>query len=123
MKKFNEFTVFLTTCLVIASFSHLTAASNEPSSKPNVLFIIVDDLNDYEGALSLVGNGLDKKDVNKQTYSYRTRNWRYILYMDGREELYDHKNDQYEWNNLANDKAYAPVKKDLQKQMKEIINK
>ncbi len=42
----------------------------------------------------------------KQTYSYRTRDWRYILYMDGTEELYDHQNDQYEWKNLASENNY-----------------
>lgn len=31
----------------------------------------------------------------------RTDHWRYIRYADGSEELYDHRNDPYEWTNLA----------------------
>ena len=57
----------------------------------------------------------------KQTYSYRTRDWRYILYMDGTEELYDHQNDQYEWKNLASENNYQAKKQELQKAMFEII--
>ena len=75
------------------------------------------------GALSMVGVGLDKEQVMNQTYSYRTRDWRYIRYMDGREELYDHSNDPYEWNNLAGDDTYASTKNDLYSKMMELINK
>ena len=30
----------------------------------------------------------------------RTKNWRYIRYAKGGEELYDHRSDPNEWNNL-----------------------
>ena len=73
------------------------------------------------GALSVVGVGLNKEDVMKQTYSYRTRDWRYILYMDGTEELYDHQNDPYEWKNLAGELNYQAKKQALQNDMLEII--
>ena len=73
------------------------------------------------GALSIVGVGLNKEDVMKQTYSYRTRDWRYILYMDGTEELYDHQNDPYEWKNLASENNYQAIKQELQKAMFKII--
>ncbi|XZE55010.1 sulfatase [Planctomycetaceae bacterium SH139] len=43
----------------------------------------------------------------------RTRNWRYIVYPDGSEELYDHQNDPNEWSNLANDPAFAAIKQEL----------
>jgi len=43
----------------------------------------------------------------------RTRNWRYIVYADGSEELYDHQNDPNEWRNLANDPAFAAIKQEL----------
>lgn len=36
--------------------------------------------------------------------------YRYIIYRDGSEELYDHKHDPLEWKNLAADKKYADVK-------------
>lgn len=40
----------------------------------------------------------------------RTENWRYIRYSDGSEELYDLKNDPYEWKNIENNKFLATVK-------------
>lgn len=73
------------------------------------------------GALSMVGNGLNKEDKTKQTYSFRTTDWRYILYMDGSEELYHNKIDPFEWNNLAEDEEYSAKKNELKKEMKEII--
>jgi arylsulfatase A-like enzyme len=75
-----------------------------------------------DGALSMVGVGPDKEDVLKQTYSYRTRDWRYILYMDGTEELYDHRNDPYEWKNLAGDSAHQDRKQALRAAMLDLIN-
>ena len=74
-----------------------------------------------EGALTMVGVGLNQEDVMKQTYSYRTRDWRYILYMDGTEELYDHQNDPYEWKNLAGENDYRAKKLELQEAMFELI--
>jgi arylsulfatase A-like enzyme len=46
-------------------------------------------------------------------YSIRTERWRYIRYIDGTEELYDHQNDPEEWTNLAGDPAYAAVKEEM----------
>ena len=74
------------------------------------------------GALSMIGVGLNSADVIKQTYSYRTKNWRYILYPDGTEELYNEKTDPFEWKNIAGDKTYSPQKKRLKSDMLEIIN-
>lgn len=34
-------------------------------------------------------------------HALRTDRWRYIRYIDGSEELYDHQNDPNEWHNLA----------------------
>ena len=36
-------------------------------------------------------------------HAVRDRNWRYIRYADGTEELYDHRKDLNEWYNVAND--------------------
>jgi arylsulfatase A-like enzyme len=74
------------------------------------------------GALTVVGVGLNTEDVMKQTYSYRTNDWRYILYMDGSEELYHNKIDPFEWNNIAVKKEYSVVKEKLKDEMLEIIN-
>ena len=52
------------------------------------------------------------------TYMYgnhalRTERWRYIRYVDGSEELYDHFNDPNEWTNLANKKEYEEIIRNL----------
>lgn len=36
-------------------------------------------------------------------HAVRDSKWRYIRYSDGSEELYDHGDDPYEWNNMASD--------------------
>ena len=33
--------------------------------------------------------------------------FRYIRYLEGEEELYDHRSDPNEWKNLASDPAFA----------------
>ncbi len=73
------------------------------------------------GALTLVGNFGNSIPVEKQNYSYRTLEWRYIKYSDGNEELYDHRIDPYEWNNIAADTKNKKIKKGLEKEMNRII--
>lgn len=46
-------------------------------------------------------------------HTLRSQRWRYTRYQDGAEELYDHDNDPLEWRNLANDKKFESVKKEL----------
>jgi len=48
-----------------------------------------------------------------KNYGLRSERYRYITYADGTEELYDHQNDRWEWNNLAEDPEYAGVKKTM----------
>lgn len=43
-------------------------------------------------------------------YSLRDEEWRYTVYFDGGEELYNHKNDPYEWENLAESPSHAQEK-------------
>ena len=47
---------------------------------------------------------------NKGNHSIRSERYRYIRYADGSEELYDHKTDSNEWNNLVNDLKYTKVR-------------
>ncbi|MCK4922538.1 MAG: sulfatase [Bacteroidales bacterium] len=49
----------------------------------------------------------------EQHYSIRTERYRYIYCRNGEEELYDHKTDPYEWNNLAGNKRYSKIKEKL----------
>ena len=51
----------------------------------------------------------------RNNHSIRSERWRYTRYADGTEELYDHKSDELEWKNLAQDAKYADVKQDLAK--------
>ena len=46
-------------------------------------------------------------------YSVRDDHWRYTRYFDGSEELYDHRVDPNEWNNLADVAAHANAKERL----------
>ncbi|MEO5803412.1 MAG: sulfatase [Verrucomicrobiota bacterium] len=48
-----------------------------------------------------------------QNHTLRTEQWRYIRYANGGEELYDHRNDPYEWTNLANRVELKSVKNEL----------
>jgi|GEM_PF-5464460 len=45
----------------------------------------------------------------------QTERFRYIHYIDGSEELYDHEKDLNEWNNLAENPEYTAVKAKLKK--------
>ena len=49
--------------------------------------------------------------VKKQHWSVRSERYRYILYNNGKEELYDHHNDPNEWTNLALNPEHSSVKK------------
>jgi arylsulfatase A-like enzyme len=74
-----------------------------------------------EGVLSVLGVGEDRENVLEQNYSYRTQFWRYTLYRNGREELYDHRTDPHEWTNLASDEAYLAKKQELRSEMMAIV--
>lgn len=50
-------------------------------------------------------------------HAVRSECWRYIRYADGSEELYDHKRDPHEWNNLAGDPALVSVIREHQRWM------
>ncbi len=78
---------------------------------------------DGKSLLPLIENPLKEwnnhaiSQYGKDNYSLRTEKFRYIRYKDGAEELYDHDNDPYEWNNLASLPTYQGIKKDLQNKL------
>ena len=52
-------------------------------------------------------------------FSIRTEKFRYSVYIDGSEELYDHRKDPEEWTNLAFDPQYSNIKRRLRKHIPE----
>lgn len=52
---------------------------------------------------------------NQSNHAVRSRYFRYIRYSDGSEELYDHRLDPNEWNNLAKDTIYSEIISDHKK--------
>lgn len=46
-------------------------------------------------------------------HAIRTKDWRYIAYRDGAEELYDHRTDPDEFHNLAQDPAHQAIREQL----------
>ncbi|TWU30432.1 sulfatase [Bythopirellula polymerisocia] len=52
---------------------------------------------------------------NPGNHGVRSEKWRYIIYADGSEELYNMQKDPNEWTNLANRSEYDSIKADLQR--------
>ena len=118
-------------------------------SRQNVLFIGIDDLNDWIGCL---GGNPDVKTPHidrlaargvlftiahcatpacnpsraaltthgKDNHSLRSERWRYVRYSDATEELYDHRKDTLEWQNIASDPQYHEIKGQLAKWLPKI---
>ncbi len=53
--------------------------------------------------------------ADRGSYGLSARNWRYIHYVKGGEELYHISDDPYEWNNLAADPAHSEKLAELRK--------
>ena len=52
---------------------------------------------------------------NQGNHAVRTRDWRYIRYADGSEELYDHRIDPNEWTNLASRDEMSETLRELRR--------
>ena len=60
-----------------------------------------------DAALTALYKWSDYYDPREQSYALRYKDWRYIQYQNGNEELYHTKKDPHEWHNLAMNPAYA----------------
>jgi iduronate 2-sulfatase len=58
-----------------------------------------------------------------QNYSLRFKDWRYIRYENGKEELYHTVKDDHEWNNLAQNKKFEKKLAEFRTQLLSIIPK
>ena len=56
----------------------------------------------------------------KDKHAVRLRNWRYIRYDDGSEELYNLEEDPVEWTNLAQKPENNTIKTELKNHLPEI---
>ncbi|MDG1804114.1 sulfatase [Flavicella sp.] len=54
-------------------------------------------------------------------HTLRNENYRYIVYSDGFEELYDHRNDPMEWKNIAKESSSKKVLKNFREELKELV--
>jgi iduronate 2-sulfatase len=76
--------------------------------------------NGPKGALSVVySSDKNKNNTANHHYSLRTKNWRYIIYDSGNEELYNNSSDPKEWNNLLYNKTH-PKRNEMVEVLKEI---
>jgi arylsulfatase A-like enzyme len=64
--------------------------------------------------------GQDERKRRAYHYSVRSKRWRYTLYANGAEELYDHESDPHEWTNLAADPEFAQVKSEMKSRLLQI---
>ncbi len=58
--------------------------------------------------------------LGQNEHSVRGERFRYIIYADGSEEMYDHQTDPNEWNNIVNDPAFADEKARLRSYLPKI---
>ncbi len=72
-------------------------------------------------ALTMVHSPETMNLAEEKNYAVRSRDWRYILYRNGAEELYDHRNDPHEWTNLADNPEFAKQKARLKRKMVKLV--
>ncbi|MBK3516151.1 sulfatase [Carboxylicivirga marina] len=75
-----------------------------------------------KGTLTAIATDVVDYSLGAQTFAYRTQNYRYVIYPNGAEELYNLQNDPHEWNNVASDNAYSSQLMELRAEVKQIVN-
>ena len=74
-----------------------------------------------DAALTALYKWADYYDPAGQSYSQRYKDWRYVRYANGREELYHTAKDPHEWHNLASKPEHADRLAGYRKALLEII--
>jgi arylsulfatase A-like enzyme len=72
--------------------------------------------------IAVFGEG-KKEGGEYHNFSVRGERWRYTLYENGAEELYDHRNDPNEWTNLAGAPEHAQVRAELKKTLLHMLGR
>ncbi len=94
--------------------------------------MVAPEKNDWEGpvgALTMVWGGehakepftkYDRTHASSQNWTLRTEKWRYIIYNNGSEELYDHETDPNEWDNVVahHPEVAARLKQEIMRMLK-----
>jgi iduronate 2-sulfatase len=70
-----------------------------------------------DAALTALYKWRMKYDPSQESYALRARDWRYIRYENGKEELYKTDDDPHEWTNVANDPSHTVQLKSLREQL------
>ena len=71
-------------------------------------------------ALTIISSWKTKKPKN-QHISLRSKDFRFIRYSDGSLELYDHRVDENEWYNLANNANYKEIRNEFSRKLINIL--
>ena len=77
------------------------------SLKPFLLDPKTEEWDGPDAALTALFRWAKTYNPSEQSYTLRSKDWRYIRYSNGKEELYDHVNDPHEWTNLAGNPVHA----------------
>ena len=72
-------------------------------------------------ALTALYKWANHYDPAKQSYSLRAKDWRYIRYSNGKEELYHTVKDPHEWKNIAHDSTHRPQLESYRKELLAMI--
>ena len=100
--------------------NELGASLDGYSLKPFLKNPNTNDWKGHKGALSVVYSSDKNAEIpSNHHYSLRTKDWRYIIYNTGEEELYNNNVDPKEWNNLLYNKKH-PKRDEMIKVLKEM---
>ncbi len=73
-------------------------------------------------ALTAMSKWAKTYDAAQQSYALRSRDWRYIRYENGKEELYHVVDDPHEWNNVAAKPEHAKQLEEFRSQLLAMIS-